>query len=101
MFLLTDIDLSGYRLPDNLILIPMTFGAIREKAARLISDEFGVDVRPEALMKQPYKLIDFKIMYPELFRDIGELHGVTEDDFVGWGDCRSDLWPVLRLPRDG
>jgi hypothetical protein len=86
VFLMTDIDLSGYRLPDNLIPIPMTLGALREKAARLIGDEFGIEARPEALLKQPKKLIDFKIMYPELFRDIGERRGVTEDDFVGWGD---------------
>ena len=86
VFLMTDIDLSGYRVPHNLIPIPMTLDALREKAARLIKDEFGMEVRPDALLKQPYKLIDFKIMYPELFREIGQRHGVTEDDFVGWGD---------------
>ena len=87
VFLLTDNDLSGYRVPDNLMPIPMTLGALREKAARFISDEFGVDVPPDALLKQPYKLCDFRIMYPELFRDISDRYGVTEDDFVGWGDC--------------
>jgi hypothetical protein len=51
VFLMTDIDFSGYRVPDNLIPIPITFGAIREKAARLISDEFGMDVRPEAFSR--------------------------------------------------
>src|SRR5258708_3321785 len=56
VFLLTDIDLAGYRVPENLIPIPMTFATLREKAARFISDEFGLDVRPDALLKQPYKL---------------------------------------------
>ena len=87
VFLMTDNDLSGYRVPDNLIPIQMTLGALREKAARFINDEFGMNVQPDALLKQPYKLCDFRIMYPELFRDISEQYGVTEDDFVGWGDC--------------
>jgi len=87
VFLMTDINLSGYRLPDNLIPVPMTLSMLREKFARFIGDEFGVDVGPDALLKQPYKLADFKIMYPAVFYDTGKRHDVTEDDFVGWGDC--------------
>jgi Glycosyl transferases group 1 len=87
VFLMTDSDLSGYQIPDNLILVPMTLGKLRDKAARFIGDEFGVDARPDTLLKQPYKLCDFRILYLELFRDISEQHGATEDDFVGWGDC--------------
>ena len=98
---MTDIDLSGYRVPDNLIPITMTLDALREKAARFINDEFGMNVRPDALLKQPYKFCDFRIMYPELFRDIGERYGVTEERFRRLGRLRSDLWPVLRLPGHG
>ena len=87
VFLMTDSDLSGYRVPDNLIRIPLTLDALREKAARLINNEFGMNVQADALLKKPYKLADFRIMYPELFRDISEQYGVSEDDFVGWGDC--------------
>jgi hypothetical protein len=87
VFLMTDIDLSGYRVPGNLIPIPMTLETFREKVARFVRDEFGVDVHPDALLKQTYKLCDFKILYPELFRDISDQNGVTENDFVGWGDC--------------
>jgi glycosyltransferase involved in cell wall biosynthesis len=87
VFLVTDNDLTSYRLPDNLIAIPLTLPELREKAARLISVEFGMDVHPDDLLKQPYKLVDFKIMYPELFHYISDQHGVTDDDFVGWGDC--------------
>jgi glycosyltransferase involved in cell wall biosynthesis len=87
VFLMTDIDLSGYRVPENLITIPMTLDSLRETAARFVSNEFQVELRPDALLKQPYKLCDFKIMYPELFKDFSERYGVTEDDFVGWGDC--------------
>jgi predicted SAM-dependent methyltransferase len=87
VFLMTDNNLSGYRVPENLIPIQLTLGAIREKAARLINEEFGLNVLPDALLKQPYKLNDFRILYFELFRDVSEHYGVTRDDFVGWGDC--------------
>ena len=87
VFLITDNDLSGYRVPDNLITIPMTLGTIRDKAAQFMKDEFGLDVAPDKLLQKSYKLCDFRITYPELFRDISDRNGVTEDDFVGWGDC--------------
>ena len=87
VFLMTDNSLSGYQVPDNLIPIQLTLSALREKAARLINHEFGMNVQPDALLNQPYKLCDFRIMYPELFRDVSEQYGVTDDDFLGWGDC--------------
>jgi hypothetical protein len=87
VFLMTDNDLSGYRVPDNLIPIQVTLGAVRENAARLINEQFGINIQPDALLKRPYKLADFRIMYPELFREVGEKYGVTDEDFVGWGDC--------------
>jgi glycosyltransferase involved in cell wall biosynthesis len=87
VFLVTDHDLSSFRLPDNLIPIPMTLDELRKRAARLLFVEFGVDVQPDSLIAEPYKLCDYKITYLELFRDISDEHGVTEDDFVGWGDC--------------
>jgi len=87
VFLITDNDLSAYRCPDNLIPIPMTLGALRTKFAQLITDEFGIDVNPDALLKSPYKLCDFRVMYPAAFFDMGVRYGVSEDDFVGWGDC--------------
>jgi glycosyltransferase involved in cell wall biosynthesis len=87
VFLMTDNDLSGYRLPNNLIPIQLTLGALRKKAARFINGEFGMTVQPDELMKRPYKLVDFKVIYLELFREISEQYGVTYDDFIGWGDC--------------
>ena len=79
--------MRGSRLPDNLIAIPMTFDALRERASRFLRERIRGGAAPETLLKQPYKLCDFKILYPELFRDIGERHGLGEQDFVGWGDC--------------
>lgn len=87
VFLLTDNDLSNYRLPDNLIPISMTLAELREKAATFITDEFGIKVFPDAILKRPHKLCDFRVLYLELFRDISARCGVTEEDFVGWGDC--------------
>ena len=50
VFLMTDNDLSGYRVPDNLIPIQLTLGALREKAARFINDEFGMNIQPDTLL---------------------------------------------------
>jgi hypothetical protein len=53
VFLMTDNDLSGYSLPQNLIVISQTLEALREKIARFINDEFGMNEPPDALLKQP------------------------------------------------
>jgi len=87
VFLMTDADLSSYKLPDNLIPVKLTLDDLRKKAARFMNDAFGMDVKPGALLKQPYKLCDFRPIYPELFLDVSEKYGVRDDDFVGWGDC--------------
>lgn len=87
VFLLTDNDLSAYRIPDNLVPIQMSLDALRERLALFVNAEFGLDLQPNELVKKPYKLVDFKIMYPEIFRDIADDYGVIEQDFVGWGDC--------------
>lgn len=84
---LTDVDLSSYSLPQNLLAIPMTFDAIRGRAANLIQRNYNQNVSASDLLKTPYKLIDFKITYPDLFHDVSERLGIPEDDFVGWGDC--------------
>ena len=79
--------MSKYRLPDNFIQIPMSLAVIRENAARLIFDEYKIDVRGDMFLEKPYKLCDIRILYPELFKEIGAKHGAKEEDFVGWGDC--------------
>ena len=85
VFLLTDNDLSGFRLPENLIPIPISLDEIRGRAAKFLRTEYGVDVLPSTLIKSPYKLCDYKIIYPALFQDIALKYGVTDVDFVGWG----------------
>jgi hypothetical protein len=87
VLLLTDLDLAKYRMPENIIVAPTSISDLRKNSARLIETELGTSLRSDCLLKQPYKLCDFRILYPELFREIGECHGVTSEDFVGWGDC--------------
>lgn len=112
VFLLTDVDLSSYRLPENLIPIATTIDELRVRLAVFLAvettkrqgQEFGL-IEPPALIQHLHKLTDFKILYPALFNDkegddpvdetlrgraafdaIADKHGVTENDFVGWGD---------------
>lgn len=84
---ITDVDLSSFSLPDNLIVVTSTLDAERERAATFLREALGIDVAAASLLTTPYKFVDFKITYLDLFRDIGADHGVTEHDYVGWGDC--------------
>ncbi|MGY2046550.1 DUF6625 family protein [Methylobacterium sp. JK268] len=84
--LFTDIDLGDYDLPDNLVCIPMTLDALRGRLAAFLAQELGTAVAPEALLRTPYKIVDVKVLLPELFRALGARLGATEEDYVGWGD---------------
>lgn len=86
VFLITDIDMSPYTCPDNLILVKMLKVDVQKRASKFILDTYNKVVEPEDLLKDNYKLVDFKIVYPLLFDDILKSNGVTEEDYVGWGD---------------
>jgi hypothetical protein len=87
VFLITDITLSTYFLPRNLIAVFMTLEGLREKFAKLLACEYGLIVEPSTLVPRPIKLCDFRAFFPAVFHTIGKDHGMQEDDFVGWGDC--------------
>jgi len=87
VFLLTDIDLAQYRIPRNLIVIPMTLATLRRRIAKFMFDEFGLETDPDDWIRETYKLVDFKPLYPRIFESILDQYDVTENDFVGWGDC--------------
>lgn len=87
IFLITDIDLSSYTLPPNLIVVSMTIQTIRERTSCLIQTEYGKTVSSESLLLKNYKLVDLRPVYMLLFQDILQEHGVKETDYVGWGDC--------------
>jgi mannosyltransferase OCH1-like enzyme len=59
----------------------MTLDQLRVRIQQFLVQTYGKSKDPEALITTPYKLVDFKIMYPLLFED---LYGPT--DHVGWGD---------------
>ena len=87
VFLITDIDLSSYCLPPNLIVAPMTIDDVRKRAANMLLSVFNRHVSPGDLIKTNYKLVDFKVTFPIMFNDLVVKHGITETDFVGFGDC--------------
>jgi mannosyltransferase OCH1-like enzyme/glycosyltransferase involved in cell wall biosynthesis len=77
--LITDIDLTPYQTPSNLIKVEMTIEQLRVRIQQFLLQTYGKS--SETLISTPYKLVDFKIMYPLLFED---LYGPT--NHVGWGD---------------
>ena len=88
VFLVTDIsNVNSYSLPSNLIHIHMTIHEVRKRISGLLVDTYQKQVEPESLVRTNYKLVDFKIVYSLLFNDILVQHNVTENDFIGWGDC--------------
>lgn len=88
VFLITDISLAPYKVPTNLIRIYRTLQDVRQLIAAFLNANYIEKVTAEALLTTtPYKLVDFKIIYPLLFQDVLHAYEVTTDDFVGWGDC--------------
>lgn len=80
----TDLDLSGYRVPANLVPIPMSLDDIRRRLAAFLLEFYDHRVDPSALLHQVYKLVDIKVTYPLLFADL--LTEPQRHDLVGWGD---------------
>ena len=87
VFFLTDIDMSQYNVPQNAIKIDMSFDNIRERLSKFLLREYNLNIEHRILLPRTQKLCDIKIIYPILFDDIMTQYGITEDDFVGWGDC--------------
>lgn len=87
VFLVTDIDVSLFNIPPNLVLIRLTLNDVRERISRFILATYGAYIEPINLILHHYKLVDFKIVFPILFDDIIRQYKITENDYVGWGDC--------------
>lgn len=82
----TDIDLSNYNVPSNLIPLHITLDNIRERLSKLLLEFYGKTIEPNELLHKVYKLVDIKITYPVLFDDILQNIKVSSNDFIGWGD---------------
>lgn len=87
ILLLTDIDISAYTLPSNVIHIPISLDDIRIRAARYLQEEYSITVLPTDLIKIPYKLCEFRPIFPALFRDYIHTLSIRTTDYIGWGDC--------------
>lgn len=87
VFFLTDIDMSQYNVPSNAIKIEMSFDNIRERLSKFLLKEYNRNIESRLLLSRTVKFCDIKIIYPILFDDIMTQYKITEDDFVGWGDC--------------
>jgi len=86
VFLITDIDMRPYVCPNNLVVIKMSKVDVQKRASKFILEAYNKVVEPEDLLKDNYKFVDFKIVYPLLFDDVLKSNGVTREDYVGWGD---------------
>jgi|UniRef100_A0A6C0CZB6 glycosyltransferase involved in cell wall biosynthesis len=87
VFIITDIDLTHYKLPLNAIPIFMTLDTLRERLSKMLGEVYEKVINPNNLVQKVYKLVDFKITYPIIFNDLILSHKLTDQDFVGWGDC--------------
>jgi len=86
VFLITDIDMKPYTCPENLIVIKMNKYEVKKRASKFILETYNKVIEPDNLLKDNYKLVDFKIVFSLIFDDILQNHDVTEEDYVGWGD---------------
>jgi hypothetical protein len=87
VFIITDIDTSSYKIPENAIIINMKLQEIRERVALFLKNEYSMNINPDELLKFNYKLCEYKIIYPILFDDLIIKYNISKNDYVGWGDC--------------
>ena len=87
VFIITDIDTSNYKIPDNAIVINMSLQEIRERIALFLKNEYSINIHANELLKFNYKLCEYKIIYPILFNDLIIKYNISKNDYVGWGDC--------------
>ncbi len=87
----TDIDMSGYNIPDNVHVHAMTLEQIRQK---------HLDFEP--VLNVPYKLCDYKPMYGLIFEDYiagYDFRGHVDTDII-WGDIGSFITDELMDRHD-
>ena len=87
ILIMTDIDTSSYKIPENVKIVAMTFDDVRERAKQMLHTMLDCTTDAKDLIKTPYKLVDFKVTFPIMFEDHLRLQGATDKDYVGWGDC--------------
>jgi hypothetical protein len=86
IILITDIDLSKYKIPTNVIHFNITLDEIRERAKLFFLNEYHKLVSITDIIKKPYKLCDYRPIYHILFTDIYKTLKIDETDHIGWTD---------------
>ena len=87
VFFITDIDMTPYSLPENAIIIPLTKAGMQIKLSQMLFKVFGKTVDPTLLAIDNYKFVDFKVALPVVFHQLIEHYKITNEDYVGFGDC--------------
>ena len=71
-----------YILPSNVIVVIKTIDDIRLKAIDTLLNDFAQSL-PDDILITPYKLCDFRPLYPVIFNDIIAQNNVSSHDFIG------------------
>lgn len=87
VILITDENLKKYNLPKNVIHINLPIYKIRERISIFFNQFLNSKIAPESVLKMPYKLCDFRVIYGFLFKDILSQAGMRDCDYWGWSDC--------------
>jgi hypothetical protein len=87
VFFITDIDMTPYSLPENAIIIPLAKAGVQIKLSQMLFNVFGKTVDPTLLAIDNYKFVDFKVALPVVFHQLIEHYKITNEDYVGFGDC--------------
>ena len=87
IMLITDIDVSNYKIPSNVIIINLSISQVRERIVLYFKKYHNINVNSNDVLMTPYKLCDFRVIYKFLFLDIFEKIGINDNDYWGWSDC--------------
>ena len=86
IILISDIDISKYKVPTNVIYFKLSLNEVRERAMMFILKTCLRIVPTHDIIKKPYKLCDYRPIYHILFADIYETLKIDETDYIGWTD---------------
>lgn len=79
---ITNAGMHEYRMPENVIVIQMSFGELKE----YIQEKFDVPIS----LHTPYKLCDYKVLYGYIFEEY-----LQDCDFWGYADSTDLIWGKL------
>lgn len=86
IILISDIDLSIYKVPTNVIHFNLSLNNVRERVQMFFLKESFPQVPLTNIIKNPYKLCDYRPIYHILFADIYQTLKIDSSDYVGWTD---------------